>query len=156
MAIYAGIGGKLMSIYPKMRRRVLVFGFLTNFIAFILLYYLPNTQLPSGYHYFVISLFLCSISVGLGSYYCGVLPCIANVVEENVLGLAWGVLGTAIAFAGLAAPSIYSFIVSLNEDDLVVGYSNMVLCGMCFSWAALISSLFMYFQPHGIFDITFK
>lgn len=152
MTIYSMIIGKVLAILPHIRRKILVLTFAFNFFMIIILYYLPNSTQPSSYHYFFVIVFLLSESVGLGTYYSGVMPLVVLVVPETTLGLGWGIIGTAIAFSGAFGPAIYGVVVSLSEDNLSEGYQNLTLCGAVFSCFSLITVEYLYFGSFGIFN----
>ena len=114
MSIYGIIIGKILADNPTFRRKLLVLAYSLNFVLFIFFYYLPNTNEPSNTHFIIVIFFLLSMSIGMGSFYSGVMPLVPMVVPEKNLGLAWGVIGTAIALPGCVTPIIFAVILSFK------------------------------------------
>lgn len=92
----------------------------------------------------------------MGIFYSGLFTCIPFGVEERVVGTAWGIAGMAIGAPSCITPLIYSWIVSLDEDNLAQGYLNLTMASIILTFCTLIHSMHMYFGPFGLLDLKFK
>ena len=53
-------------------------------------------------------------------------------------------------------PLIYSWIVSLEEDNQAQGYLNLTMASIILAFCSLILSMHMYYGPFGLLDLKFK
>ena len=99
LSILSIIVGKTFIHYPHLRRGSFLLSTCLFFVMMVCLYFLPNTSDPSAWHYIFIILFLISMSFAFTIFYAGVSPAISYIVEEESIGTAWGVVGTAIGLS---------------------------------------------------------
>ena len=143
---------KIMSDYPRFRRKGYLISSIGNFVLTAVMALLPNTKNPTPLYYVFIFFFLLWMSFTMTIFYTGIFTCVPFAVEDRVVGTAWGISGTCVGLASCLMPLLYSIVVSISEDDLPNGYQNLTLTAAVIAWLPLILSVYMYFGPLGSLD----
>lgn len=144
-----------MQNYSKYRRLLVLASSLVYFTFMIILYLLPNTSSPSPIYYILVAMFLCSMSMGLATFYSILCPSIAYVVDEDCLGTAWGVVGTMYGLAEFLVPFINSWAID-QGSTLAEGYTNLSFLAIFLCFLPSFFQLRLYFGPYQIIDQTLQ
>lgn len=124
MGIFTFILGWMLRKKPSIRRISTLISTCLYLFAHICLYLLPNTEDPRLFDYFVIAFFLFAMSFNFAMYYASLSTSISFVVEANLLGTAWGTVGSSIGLSQCLIPLI--FIPIINSDpDISISYQNL-------------------------------
>lgn len=112
LAVFVLIYGRFLRAKPHLRRLSILIAFSFYFAAQMGLYFLPNAEHPQPYHYFVIVVFLISFAAFATVYYSALTPAITFLVEDSVLGTAWGITGSSIGFVQCIVPLLYIWVMN--------------------------------------------
>lgn len=137
---------------PSIRRMSIVVSSLLYVIAHLVVYFLPNSPEPQYYHYLVIVIFLVILSVNFTIYYVSLTAAISFLVEEEVLGTAWGIAASMVGFSQCLVPLAFIKIIDSNSD-LAISYKSLSLFTTSLAVIPFLFALWIYFRDYSILDI---
>ena len=136
---------------PHLRRLSIVVSSILYFLAHLSVYFLGNTSSPKFYHYLVIAIFLIILSVNFSIYYVSLTAAVTYMIEEKVLGPAWGIAGSVVGFSQCIVPLIFIEIIDSNPD-LSISYRSLSLFCCSLSVIPVLFGLWIYFRDYRIID----
>lgn len=95
------------------------------------------------------------MSFNFAVYYSSISPSISFLVDEGVLGTAWGVAGSAIGFSQCLVPLLFILIIG-DRGDLGVAYKDLSGVGIMLATVSLGFAMWVNYYDYEILDIKYS
>lgn len=108
-SVFSLIFGRILSLKPTLRRRMVLGTCILISSAMILLYSLPNVGVgeeTDSSTFAAVVIFLVLFSMFSGSIYTVLTSSVSLLADKKRLGTAWGVVGTGIGLGQAISPVI--------------------------------------------------
>jgi MFS family permease len=101
-AAFSFLIGKVLNKIPTLKRKIIVFGSILYSVGILASFLLPNIDksepVPS-YYYGIVGIQFLTISLMMSILYGCLSSSIKYVVDENHLGVGWGVIGSTVGLS---------------------------------------------------------
>ena len=138
-ALLSFLIGRTLEKRPQIKRKIILTGGIMFCLGMIGSYLLPNIEtnakIPTFYYVFV-GLQFVTISLMMSILYGCLSSSIKYVVDEENLGIAWGVIGSSVGLSEACGPLIAAAVIESTEN-LALGYKRLALCVFLISLVAV-------------------
>ncbi len=101
-AVFSFLIGRILTKNPTLKRKIIIFGSILFSVGILATFLLPNIDksctVPS-YYYGIVGIQFLTISLMMSILYGCLSSSIKYVVDENHLGVGWGVIGSTVGLS---------------------------------------------------------